>query len=280
MFQVLKRASETGSWCQVVTRHSLIFILAFLLVFGAASAQEAGDDVETATDAVEQPSEGENASNPLAAVSNTDLRWQYLDLKESGARLNDYFVEGALMLNPKLKFMYELHYWDTNQSGSSHGGFESALVKLIYFPRQGRLESGTGYRLAAGIDYIHDLGDTEKGIGFGADQLGPFLGVALALPSGITVIPLLQHFTSVSGVDVNTTAARLIALKPFGDAWWLKLDAKLPYDWENESIPADAQFQLGKTVKPGLGLYVDGMFGLGSERIYDWGVGVGLRFNY
>ena len=88
--------------------------------------------------------------------------------------------------------VYELHYWDTNQSGSSHSGFESALVKLIYFPRQGRLENGTGYRLAVGIDYIHDLGDTEKGIGFGADQVGPFLGVALALPSGITVIPLLQ----------------------------------------------------------------------------------------
>jgi hypothetical protein len=254
----------------------------FLMLFavGAVSAQEPEGDVDIDWDGPDQPGDGENASNPLAAVSNTDLRWQYLDLKDSGKHLNDYFVDGAFMLNPKLKLKYELHYWDTNLSGTSHSGAESAVLKLIWFPHQGRMESGTGYRLAFGMDYIHDLGDADKGIGFGADQVGPFAGVALALESGLTIIPLLQHFTSVSGADVNTTAARLIALQPFGDAWWLKLDAKIPYDWENETVPADAEIQLGKTLKPGLGLYADGLVGLGSDRLYDWGVGVGLRFNY
>ena len=42
--------------------------------------------------------EGENASNPLAAVTNTDLRWQYLDLDGEGLRLNDYFVDGLIGL--------------------------------------------------------------------------------------------------------------------------------------------------------------------------------------
>jgi hypothetical protein len=36
----------------------------------------------------------ENASNPLAAVSNTDLRYQFYDLGD--ANLNEYFIDGAL----------------------------------------------------------------------------------------------------------------------------------------------------------------------------------------
>jgi len=44
---------------------------------------------------------GENASNPLASVDNTDLRIQYFDLDESDR--TDYWVDGAYMLTPKLK---------------------------------------------------------------------------------------------------------------------------------------------------------------------------------
>ena len=224
--------------------------------------------------------DGENASNPLAAVSSTDLRLQYLDLTDDGLHLNDYFVDGAVMLNPKLKLKYELHYWDTNLSGSSEQGLESALVKLIYFPRQGVLSGGTKYRVAAGVDYIHDLGDTEKGIGFGADQVGPFIGIAYSLNSGMSVIPLLQHYTSINGPEINTTALRVIALQSFNTDWWLKADAKLPYDWENDTVPASAEFQLGKNISTGKALYVDALIGLGSDRLYDWGVGIGLRFKY
>jgi hypothetical protein len=31
---------------------------------------------------------------------------------------------------------------------------------------------------------------------------------------------------------------------------------------------------------PSFGVYVDGLIGMGSDRPYDWGLGVGLRFNY
>ena len=44
---------------------------------------------------------GENASNPLAAVNNTDLRWQYFDL--DGPDRNDFYLDGSYMLFPKLK---------------------------------------------------------------------------------------------------------------------------------------------------------------------------------
>ena len=224
--------------------------------------------------------ENENASNPLAAVSSTDLRWQYLDLTGDGLRLNDYFVDGAFMVNPKLKLKYELHYWDTNISGSSQQGLESALVKLIYFPKQGVFSGGTKYRVAVGMDYVHDLGDVDKGIGFGADQIGPFAGLALSLKSGMSVIPLLQHYTSISGPDINTTALRLIAIQSFNTTWWLKADARLPYDWENNTVPATAEFQLGNNISDGKAIYIEGLVGLGSDRLYDWGVGLGFRFKY
>jgi len=259
---------------------SLLGILIIALIPATASAQEAGDEDSFDLDGPELSGSSENASNPLAAVNNTDLRWQYSDLTTNEARLNDYFIDGAVMLNPKLKLKYELHYWDTNISGSSQSDWESALVKLIYFPRQGVFSGGTKYRVAVGIDYIHDLGDLTKGIGFGADQVGPFAGLALSLESGLTVIPLLQHFTSISGVDINITAVRLIALQSFRTAWWWKIDAKIPYDWENKTVPAEAEFQLGKNISDGVALYADGRFGLGSDRLYDWGLGLGLRFNY
>ena len=224
--------------------------------------------------------EGENASNPLAAVSNTDLRWQYLDLPDGGGRVNDYFVDGAFMASPKLKVKYELHYWETNVTGKARTGLESALAKLIYFPKQGITSGGTRYRLAVGLDYIHDFDNQDKGIGFGADQIGPFVGTALALDGGLTVIPLLQHFESVSGNDISITAARVIAIQRLPKAFWLKLDLKVPYDWEAGTIPADAEVQLGTNVREGLALYVDLKAGVGSDRLYDWGVGIGVRFNY
>jgi hypothetical protein len=42
----------------------------------------------------------ENASNPLAAVSSTDLRWQYLDLTDDGLLSNrfiDFFLPSGSM---------------------------------------------------------------------------------------------------------------------------------------------------------------------------------------
>ena len=57
----------------------------------------------------------ENASNPLAAVTNTDLRAQYFDL--DGPERRDYYVDGADMLTPNLKLKYELHHWDTDVTG-------------------------------------------------------------------------------------------------------------------------------------------------------------------
>ena len=51
--------------------------------------------------------EAENASNPLAKASNTDIRWQHLD--GSGFSNDDMFIDGAMMATDSLKIKYELH---------------------------------------------------------------------------------------------------------------------------------------------------------------------------
>ena len=40
------------------------------------------------------------------------------------------------------------------------------------------------------------------------------------------------------------------------------------------------ELQVGKNITEGTALYADALVGVGSDRPYDWGLGVGLRFNY
>ena len=236
----------------------------FLLLFSAVGF--AGEYVE------------ENASDPLAKVRNTDLRWQYFDLDDG--HINDFFIDGAFMASDNLKIKYELHYWETDISGDSEQNIESTTLKAIYFPKDIKGD-GRNYRIAAGLDWIVDHGDEEKGIGSGSDQLAPFLGVAIAYQSGLSLIPLVQHFTNYNGDTVNTTAFRVIMMQPLPEKSWLKLDAKVPVDWENDNaIPATVELQLGRTFSKGFGAYADFLAGIGSDRPYNWGLGVGLRFSY
>lgn len=223
----------------------------------------------------------ENASNPLAAVNNTDLRYQYLDLGD-GADKQDAFIDGAYMLRPDLKLKYELHYNWTDVTGSREADFEKVNLKAIYFPSQSKLNETWGVRTAVGLEWIYDIGDADKGIGTGSDQLAPLAGVAFAnLKTGLTLIPLIQHFESYNGdVDISQTAMRLIALQPFGDGWWAKADLKAPYDWENSEWPASAEVQVGKNLNEKVALYGDLLIGIGSDRSFDQGVGIGLRFKY
>ena len=222
----------------------------------------------------------ENASNPLAAVNNTDLRVQ--GRFDGSTDTFDYYIDGAYMVTPKLKLKYELHYLSTDVTGSTEHDFEKLSLKPIYFPTEGKLNDSWAYRLAVGVEAIIDLGDTDKGIGMGSDQIAPLFGAAFANPeTRWTLIPLVQHFADVNGdTDISQTSARLIAIHPFGDANWVKFDLKLPYDWENDALPATAEIQLGNNINEGRAFYVDGLFGLGSDRPYDFGLGLGLRFNY
>ena len=154
------------------------------------------------------------------------------------------------------------------------------LLKTIYFPKEG-ICGDIKYRLAFGMDWLIDLGDEDKGIGLGSDSISPFAGIALGLPSNTMLIPLAQQFLSYDGNDVNTTALRLIALQPLPSDCWLKFDAKLPVEWGNdEAVPATAEIQFGKNFNKTIALYGDFLVGIGNDRPYDWGAGIGLRFKY
>ena len=223
-----------------------------------------------------------NASNPLAAVNNTDFRLQYMDL--GGAYLTDAWLDGAYMLNPKVKLKYEVHHWTSNVTGTRQSNFESLHLKAIWFPTQGEWGSWK-YKPAIGLEWIKGWGNDDlvlgyRSIGSSSDQLGPFVGLSL-VKGGTVLVPLLQHFVSYDGSDVKMTAARLIAIQSLANNYWGKLDLIFPVDWENDkATPATAEAQLGKMFSPSFGVYVDGMVGVGADRPYDWGVGVGVRFNY
>ena len=66
----------------------------------------------------EEKKTAENPSNPLAAASNVDVRVKYFDLGNGSDRYT-YSLEGATMLRPTIKLKYELHYWDTDVTGSN-----------------------------------------------------------------------------------------------------------------------------------------------------------------
>ena len=73
----------------------------------------------------------------------------------------------------------------------------------------------------------------------------------------------------------------MIAIQSFQNNLWGKIDAKLPVEWENDNnIPATLELQLGKMFTPSFGTFVDGLVGVGGDKPYDWGVGVGVRFKY
>jgi hypothetical protein len=239
---------------------SRFYVLIFMLVTGITNAYG-----------------GENASNPLAAVDNTDIRYQYFDL--DGPEKKDLWLDGSVMLNPKLKLKYELHYWDTDVTGSSENDWESFHLKPIYFPKQGKWGDWK-YKLAIGAELIVDFGNDDKGIGSGSDQIAPLVGVAL-VRGGTVLVPLVQHFVEYDGPNVNTTSLRLIGIQSLPNKFWGKLDAKIPIDWaDDNAIPATVEVQLGKMFSPAFGLYADGLVGVGGDKPYEWGLGVGVRFNY
>ena len=220
-----------------------------------------------------------NASNPLAKVKNTDVRLQYFDNTDGSYRWDLWAADGAFMATDKLKIKYEVHFWNTDVTGSTEYDLSSVHIKPIYFPMQGTLK-GWEYSLAVGAEWIKDFNNTREGIGFGGDQIAPLVGLALSKPEWV-LIPLIQHFVSYSGDDINQTAFRLIAIQKLPKKVWLKYDLKVPVDWENDNdIPATAELQLGKMLTKSFGTYADFLAGIGSDRPYDWGVGVGVRFLY
>jgi len=54
----------------------------------------------------------------------------------------------------------------------------------------------------------------------------------------------------------------------------------VPFDWENDVTPVTAEVQLVKMISPAFGTYFDLMVGIGKDKPYELGFGLGVRFNY
>jgi hypothetical protein len=138
-----------------------------------------------------------------------------------------------------------------------------------------------GLRLAVGAEWALDFGNDDKGIGVGSDVIAPLFGTAVMDKDWRTVyIPLVQHFESYESGTVSQTAFRLILLQPLPEGAWFKLDAKLPFDWENHEQPASSEFELGKMFWGNVGLYGKALAGIGGDRSFDWGTTAAVRISF
>lgn len=254
---------------------SVIATLLMCCVPTAYADQEGTEAVE----ATEDEAAGAAGSNPLASVSKLDLEWEFT--KPGGSHVNDLAAKGSTMLHEKVKFNYEFHYAVTDVTGRTENDWASVNLKPIYFVSDYKLSETWGMRLAAGGELILDFNNAEKGIGAGSDIIAPLLGFAFVnFKSKTVLIPLVQHFESYENGRVSQTAFRLIGLQPLPKQYWLKLDAKVPADWENEAVPINSEFEAGKMFTPTVGVFAKALVGIGHDRPFDWGVTGALRFNF
>ncbi len=224
------------------------------------------------------------ASDPTAAVNFQDLRFRYLDLGGSKFR-RWYNTEGAYMVTPKLKIINELHYWDTDLSGTTESNLESVRIKAIYLtrgPSIGKVRS----RWVFGLEWIKELGDASEGTSAGSDQLAPFTGFGWQLSPNTTLITLVQYFGSYeeeSGVEeVSRTGPRVIYLHSIPSRkMWFRLDDKFVIDHKAGAATSNTlEIQIGKMLSPKFGVYVDALYQTGGFQQYDWGIGLGVRYMY
>jgi hypothetical protein len=226
-------------------------------------------------------SEGAAGSNPLASVTKVDLIWQYKKTTDR-KHVNDFQVKASKMLGPQLKLNIEAHYWETNVTGESERDWEQISLKPVYLLDDKPIDDAWVMRLGGGLEYIHDFDNRDKGIGSGADQVAPLFGASINnTETRLTLIPFVQHFEDVeSGADIRTTVFRFIALQPLDGGRWAKADLKLPRDWEDEEWPGSAELEVGQMFSPTMGVFVQGLAGIGGERPFTYGAALGLRLNF
>ena len=260
----------------------------FLLAVGAALVQPVSVSAQTAqqtggtpaaSGAQQESGGGGDGSNPLASVSKLDFFTTFT--KSGGSFTTDISAEGAFMLHPKVKFVYELHYFVTDVTGKTENDWETLHLKPIWFPKDFKLSKVWGMRLAVGAELIIDFNTDAKGIGSGSDQIAPLVGLAFSNKEiGLALIPLVQHFESYENGSVSQTVFRLLGIQPLPANTWFKLDMKIPYDWVNHAVPYTFELEFGKMFTPKVGVFAQVLGGIGADRPYDWGSALAIRFNF
>ncbi len=221
------------------------------------------------------------AADPVAKVNFIDLRVRFFDL-EDGSDRTVYSVEGAQVLNPKFKLSYAARYWETDVTGSDRSGWGDFELQGIYFPKEGRWRERR-YRMAVGLDLSIDGDNVDKGIGGGADIIGPLFAVGLAPRPGtvlIGTVKYLKSFDEEPGRDVEVTTFSFSGIQQLHRIdGWLRLDAQFLINHENDDKSTTAlSFQLGKQLNPTFSVYVDALLDIAGQKSIDDGFGIATRF--
>ena len=221
------------------------------------------------------------AADPIAKVNFIDLRVRFFDL-EDGSDRTVYSIEGAQVLDPKFKLAYGARYWKTDVTGSNRSGWANLQLQGVYFTKEGRWRE-TKYRTAVGFDLTIDGDNVDKGIGRGADIIGPLFAVGL-LPKPdtglIAVVKYLKSFDSDPGRDVEATTFSFSGIQQLRRIdGWFRLDAQVLFNHENDDKSTTTlSFQLGKQFNPTFSVYVEGLLDIAGQKSIDDGFGIATRF--
>ncbi len=221
------------------------------------------------------------AADPVAKVDFIDLRVRVFDL-ENGSDRTVYSIEGAHVLDPKFKLAYGARYWETDVTGSDRSGWGGFELQGAYFPKEGRWREKE-YRMAVGFDLIIDGDNVDKGIGGGADIIGPLFAMGLIPKPGtavIGVVKYLKSFDEEPGRDVEATTFSFSGIQQLRRIdGWFRLDAQILINHENDDKSTTAlSFQLGKQFNPTFSVYVDGLLDIAGQKSIDDGFGIATRF--
>jgi hypothetical protein len=228
---------------------------------------------------------GAAASDPTAAVNFQDIKPRYFDLTEGNEEIV-LEAEGSYVFAPEFKVTHKINGVHTDRSGDWETDFRELSLKPIYL--HPIMPFGIKAKLALGVEWIKDLGDSSNGTGTGSDQIAPLTGIGWLLTEDDFVITLVQYFHSYdedSGFDdVRKTGPRLIYIRKLpAIKGWGKIDLKGSIDHEDDNdFTETLELQLGTMVTDRLGIYGEGFVGdtVLDTNAYDMGVGIGLRFLY
>ena len=115
----------------------------FITLIGSGATPVLAEEERATDEAIEKmdtelSGEGAAASNALAAVNNTDLKYTYIQLDDSeNSRRVDYWIKGGWTFASWGKLSYVLTYQETNETGSSESDWESLSLKPIVLSNPG-----------------------------------------------------------------------------------------------------------------------------------------------
>ena len=244
----------------------------------ALFSQESAAEQDAPLPAIEEDAQAEGeggaaGSNPLASVNKLDLIWAVTGSGDSNT--HDAHAEGAFMLDPKLKLNYEVHYFLTDVTGSERGqlGIDPYQAHLVPRRRRAQRRMDDARRGRRGVHsqlrqrrpgHRDRLGHRRTAVRPGFRETVTGSDADSARPA----LPLVQRdIGQLDGVPADRASG-------LPDGFWLKLDAKVLADWHNDTTPIDGEIEFGKMLNPNVGLFGKGLFGVGSDRPFDWGVAV------